>query len=603
MNKCLQRLTLLADDCDDPLRYDFRNFLDFVFREILQFDPPSDLIFDVADYMQNLPMSEDDKGRGQVQCQRLAGKSVVVAIFVVWLFYCNPDIKVAIICSTHDFAKRTVKFIRSMFNGHPLLHHLAPRLAADNRLEDYRKDQLDNEDTFVCGARTKYDIDASCKAFGITSVFTGIHPDIVIPDDVEVPENSGTVQKREKMHEKCKEFESLCMPGGLIMFMGTPQTIESLYLKYLDRRYVLRRWPAQYPDLHDESQCKGVSPMLLDKLSCGEVQAGDPTYPERFNEKELEVIEDIEGHIMYSLQYLLDPTMADEDRFPLKLSDLIIMDVAHDMAPSRVAWGTTEPLGKMIDHAGLSTDGFFAPVFVDKDWVPYAKTVMYVDPSGRGKDEVAYAVVKGTQGMLFVAAVGGFKGDGTSSAVMDKLAKIAWEHEVQVIVVEDNFGDGMYTKLLAPAVGKVCRAHVTGKRSTGQKEKRIIDVLGPLSRQHRLVWAKRVARNLELTKQYTHITYDRGSIQHDDQVEALAGACAEFTDMIQVDPEKMDENRKRRQVEDLARDFQQSWLRQARSGRAVISGMNLSEADQQRLRGMLVPRRPGYKGTRGWTRV
>jgi hypothetical protein len=604
MNQCLSKLIKLPGDCDDPLKYDFRNFLDFAYREVLLFDPPADICYDVADCMQNLSISEDGKARGQIQCQRGLGKSVIVAIFIAWLFYCNPDIKVAVICSTDDFAQRMVKFVRSLFDAHPLLQGLVPRIASENRLDDFKKDQLDNEKAFVCGARTRRDPDPSCKAFGIMATFTGIHPDVIVGDDVETPENSLTVLKRERIHEKCKEFESLIMPGGMILFMGTPQSIESLYIKYLDERYALTRWPARYPDPRDGSACNAVSSMLLRKLAEGEARPGDPTYVERFDEQELLVKEAIEGPIMFALQFMLDPTLADQDRYPLKLSDWIVMDVAMDMAPTRVMYGTTNPIGRMIDHAGLSTDKLYAPVYVDSsDYVEFKKSVMFVDPSGTGQDEVSYCVAKATQGMIFVAAAGGFKGDAKSDGVLRKLARIAWENDVREVVVEPNYGSGMYTKLLAPEVLKIHQCAVRDAAwSKGQKERRIIDVLGPLTRTHRLVVDPRVAKDEKLTYQYTHITYDRGCLQHDDRVEALAGACAEMADLVQVDPEQQDARRKQAQVEETARDFARSWERQAQMGRAISTGATVPY-DVAREIMQSMPRRPRSRGTRGWTRT
>jgi hypothetical protein len=601
MNECLQRLTLFEQNQDDPLKYDFRNFLDFVYREILRFDPPADLIFDVADYMQNAPMSEDNKARGQVQCARGVGKSVIVSIFIAWLFYCNPNIKVGVICSTDSFAKRMVKFVRSIFDGHEMLAHLVPRKMQDNVLDKFRKDQLDNETEFVCGSRTDRDPDPSCKSFGITATFTGTHPDVIIADDIETPENSLTVLKRERIHEKIKEFESLVVPLGMILFLGTPQTMESLYIKYLDPRYVMRRWPAQYPNPDDADACKNVAPLLLEKLRIGACHSGAPTYPERFNEAELEVKEAIEGPIMYALQFLLDPSAADADRFPLKIRDLIIMDVANDMAPSKIMWGSTNPLP--YDHAGLSTDKCLGPVYWDREqWVEFTGSVMYVDPSGRGSDEVSYAVVKFVDGMLFCPAVGGFKGDGTSDAVMNKLARIAWEHDVKRVVVEENFGSGMYTKLLQPVMMKYSSAiAVEEVKSTGQKEKRILDVLGPLTRQHRLVVDPRVIGNNTVIYQYTHITHERGALNHDDQVEALAGACAEFAEAVALDPDTQDSKRRDAEREAMARDFQRSWNKQARMGRSISIGSMLSQEEQNAIR-QRVTRHPARRGTGGWDR-
>ena len=601
MNDCLAKLTLTHEGTDDPLKADFRNFVWFAYTEILHFSPPADLIYAIADYMQNAPLSEDDVSRGQIQCQRGAGKSVLVSIFCAWLYYCNPNIKVAVICSTQEFSRRMVKFVRSLFDGHELLRDLVPRKAQDNILDDFRKDQLDNEDQFVTGARTQRDPDPSCRAFGITATFTGIHPDIIISDDVETPENSMTVLKRERIHEKCREFESLIMPGGMVLFLGTPQTIDSLYIKYLDHRYVIRRWPAKYPDLNQPKLCENIAPDLLKKLKMGVVSPGEPTYPERFNIEQLLVKEAIEGPTMFALQFLLDPTLADMDRFPLKLRDLIVMDVAMDMAPTKVLWGTTNPLG--YDHAGLDRDKIHGPVFVDKNWIEFSSSVMYVDPAGTGKDEVSFAIVKHIDGMLYCPLVGGFGGDGTSDAVMTKLAKICWEYDVQNVVVEKNFGDGMYAKLLQPVIAQYCHGvGVEQIHSSGQKEKRILDILGPVTRQHRLVVDPDVIRNHKLCEQFTHLTDEKGCLAHEDQVEALAGACAYFSEAVSLDPAVQEAKHRTNEKEKLSIEFQQAWMRQQKLGRSISIGSMMSLEDQRKYTNR-IGRLGARRGTAGWTRA
>lgn len=613
MNECLKKLTcnMVHVMADDLLRSDFRNFAHFIWSQVLNFSKPSPLQYDIADYMQECPVSEDGKARGQIQSLRGAGKSWLICVFIVWLLYCNPDLKIAVMCSKIDFGQRAIKFIRGLLH-HELLVHLVPLKATDNKWENYRKDMLDNLDEFGCGAITQHSSEPSVKAFGIFGTFTGIHPDIVIADDVEVPENSGTAKKREKIHEKCKEFESLVNPGGMVLFLGTPQTEESIYNEKLDQRYVCRRWPCRYPDPADKSACLNIAPWLLDNMRTGLANPGDLTYPERFDDQELLVKEAIEGTQMFALQYMLDPSLSDADRYPLKLSNLVVFDAAYDMAPSQVVWGTAKPV-TWLDSVGLQGDSFYEAAWASDEFLPYQMSVMYIDPAGRGGDSVAYAVAKALNGQVFISAAGGLAGkkgqDGAADAVLEKLAKIAFVNGVKKVIVEKNFGDGMYTKLLAPIMARICGPVAMEEvNSVGQKECRIIDVLQPLTQSKRLIIGHDVAKNDELWKQYTRLTRERGCLSHDDEVEALAGACSAVSEVVQIDPVKADSDRKAAAKRNMALEFQQSVQRGVtKDGRKVFYSGRMPTIDEQlaeRDRLNRHRRRMGWqggpRGTRGW---
>jgi len=121
---------------------------------------------------------------------------------------------------------------------------------------------------------------------------------------------------------------------------------------------------------------------------------------------------------------------------------------------------------------------------------------------------------------------------------MTKLAKVAALHDIRRVVVETNFGDGMFEKLLQPHMVKYCGpVQIDSKRSSGQKELRILDTMEPLVYNHRLVLDTRVAKDIDLMTQYTRITRERGSLKHDDRLEALSGACSELSDLAVLDPE------------------------------------------------------------------
>lgn len=164
MNECLIKLCKYEENQDDPLAADFRNLLWHIWTKanVVPGNPePAPLQYDIADWMQNLPVASDGVARGQVQSMRGAGKTYIAAAFAVWLLYCNPNIRITILASTDDFAKRLVRFIRSVITGSDLFQHLIPR-KADTSLDG--KDQADNEKEFQCGGITVRSTEMSVRS-------------------------------------------------------------------------------------------------------------------------------------------------------------------------------------------------------------------------------------------------------------------------------------------------------------------------------------------------------------------------------------------------------------------------------------------------------
>lgn len=569
----------------DPFKEDFRVFASYIWQDCLRLPEPAPIQYDIADYMQNLPVSSDGIRRGQVQSMRGAGKTYLAAAFVLWKLYCNPDLKILVVSSTTKRAREFVLLCRQIIDKGELIHSLKPRLASEN--SPTGKDQVDNAEAFDVGSLTKPAKDPSLTSYGIFSTFTGTHPDIIVSDDIETPENSLTFEKRERLHTSAMEYESLINPKGTILYLGTPQSEESVYLK-LERSYPIRRWPCRVPNPKDESACRNLAPYILNLKA----PINAPTYPERFDEDQLLEKESIYGPSIFALQMLLDTTLSDADRYPLKLKDLIVMDLNTEVAPSRVVWGTTTKIP--FESVGLGGDRMYGPGYYEENYLEYNTGVMFIDPSGRGADETAYAVVKVLNGMLFVLDIGGYQG-GHSEAVMTKLAKTAAMHDIRRVVVETNFGDGMFEKLLQPTMIRYCGpVQIDSKRSSGQKELRIIDTLEPIVYNHRMVIDTRVAKNMELMTQYTRITRDRGSLRHDDRIEALAGACAELSNLVVLDPEVRAQEIEEAQKLAMAKQ----WVADAKT-KGFNSARLFGQTTTKRWGSPLLnPQRRGY----GWSR-
>ena len=212
---------------------------------------------------------------------------------------------------------------------------------------------------------------------------------------------------------------------------------------------------------------------------------GEPTDPARFSDFDLLEREASYGRSGFALQFMLDTRLSDAERYPLKVSDLIIMDIPTQEAPEKVSWSSdSQYIVEELPNVAFNGDHYHKPMFMSSEFVEYTGSVMCIDPSGRGKDETGYAVVKMLNGYLYVRRCGGIAG-GYSEEALQKLAVIAKEEQVNEIIVESNFGDGMFNQLFMPVLNKVHPVTMSEVRHNKQKERRIIDVLEPVMNQHR----------------------------------------------------------------------------------------------------------------------
>jgi len=204
---------------------------------------------------------------------------------------------------------------------------------------------------------------------------------------------------------------------------------------------------------------------------------------------------------------------------------------------------------------------------IDGDFLPYTGSVMAIDPSGRGTDETTYAIVKILNGFMYVQECTGLPG-GYSKDVLEKLAQEAKRHKVNLVLVESNFGDGMFLELLKPYLRKVYQVTTEDVRHNIQKEKRIIDTLEPVLNQHKLVVSPRLIeqdyRSVEhlpaekrnqyrLFHQLTRICREKGALIHDDRLDVLSMAVGYWVEAAGI---TADEQMKARRDELLERELE-----------------------------------------------
>ena len=548
-----------------PQLKDFRNFLYLVWKH-LNLPDPTPLQYDIAEYLQHGPK------RSVIMAFRGVGKSWITSAFVVHQLLLNPSKNILVVSASKnrsdDFSTFTLRIIQEI----PILQGLKPS-------ENQRFSKI----AFDVGPAPASHA-PSVKSLGISSQLTGSRADIIVADDVEVANNSATQGMRDKLDEQVKEFDAIVKPldTSRIIFLGTPQCEDSIYNKLRERGYKSRIWPSEYPDESEATNNYGgdLAPLIADDIN--EETVGTSTEPLRFTDLDLEERKMSYGRTGYSLQFMLNPKLSDADRYPLKINDLIISDVDVDLAPEKIVWSSDpDNTDRELPNVGLAGDRFRRPSSTVGDMIPYSGSVLSIDPSGRGKDETGYAVVKMLNGQLYVPDAGGIRG-GYDEKTLKQLGAIAKDNKVNIVVIESNFGDGMFMELIKPLFRTTYPVTIEEVRHNKQKELRIVDVMEPVLNAHRLVVDPKVITNdyrsaltypieqqtrYMLMYQLSRITRDKGSLVHDDRLDALSIAVGYWTQQMAANADQSMVDRQQELLHKELQDFTDSFHK--RNNKAV----------------------------------
>ena len=551
------------------VRKDFRLFLIIIWRH-LGLPDPTPLQLSLAQYLQAGP------DRCILMAFRGAAKSWIAAAFVLWLLWCDPSRKVLVTSASLKRAVDFTTFCLRLLREVPILKHMAPG----------SKDRQSSTSLDIRGVQP--DQAPSLSAKGVNGQITGSRADIIVADDVETSENSLTSVMRDKISEAVKEFDSVLKPGGRVIYLGTPHDEECLYTKLTDRGYSTRIWPALFPDAEMQGKYgEKLAPYILDCVRKDALRVGHTTEPSRFTDIDLGKRRLSLGDSEFTLQYLLDTSLSDRDKYPLKLKELMVLPLDSARGPQVTTWGMGEAK-KHLPTMGFGGDYLHAPAFVSSDTAPYTRIVAASDISGRGTDETCMIVMAELNGFLYALAIYASQ-EGYAPETLKAMASMCVSYGVHQFYYEGNFGDGMFGNLFALALKEAWdRANENRKpearggtemvevKSSNQasKEKRILSVLEPITQQHRLVLAESLIEadykllgkygeefrhKYSLMWQYTHVTRERNSLANDDRLETLAMACAPFADAMGIDPVGMAvRQRAEQQEEELEEMFMEA---------------------------------------------
>lgn len=541
----------------EALREHYALFEDFLYdcmTELMGFNC-TELQIDIGRFLQS------DTRYGMIQAQRSQAKSTIVAMFAVWQLIHDCKHRILIISAGSEVAGEIANWVIQIIMNWDILECLRP----DRQHGDRASSKAFDINWQLKGAEKS----PSIACIGITANMQGRRADLLIPDDIESSKNGTTETQRQALEHLSKDFTSICQKGR-IMYLGTPQTVDSIYNNLPARGYQIRVWTGRVPT-NEEARHYGetLAPYIKQMMDDPKNQIGGgvdgtrgvPTDPVLLGEEALTDKELDQGSAYFNLQHMLNTELSDELRHPLKAKNLVVMNFGLDKAPGEITWLPSPDKLIPTDGKFTSKPAFYRPFQTSTQLYEFEGKHMYVDTAGGGEngDETVAAVTYFLHGYIFLAEILKLRG-GYSPENYELLSKLAMKHQVNKIDVEKNFGYGAFAAAWRPILLKTyqdnghtgCPA-IEDVWESGQKELRIIDCLEPIMARHRLIVHEDIIdydvesvtkypidqrETYKLFHQMAKISREKGSLIHDDSIDAVAGSCRYWVEMIAVDETK-----------------------------------------------------------------
>jgi hypothetical protein len=183
-------------------------------NELLGFTTPAHhkkIIAFLVDTLENAPR------RALLLAFRHSGKSSVAGIFAAWALSVRPTMRILILSAETNLASRMVSHIKHILENHPACADMTPTLKKEwgaHKITIRRPIGI-REPSVLCQ--------------GIHGNITGARADMIICDDVEVPNTSNTAAKRTQLRERLRELDFILAPDGAMIYIGTPHAHDTIY--------------------------------------------------------------------------------------------------------------------------------------------------------------------------------------------------------------------------------------------------------------------------------------------------------------------------------------------------------------------------------------
>lgn len=418
---------------------------------------------------------------------RGSGKSTLVGLFAAWRLVRDAATRILVLAADDALARKMVRNVRRIVERHPAAAGLKPAKA-----DQWSSSQF----TVVRPVELR---DPSMLAKGIGANMTGTRAEIVICDDVEVPNTTATEAKREELRERLGEIDYILVPGGACLYVGTPHTTDSIY--------------AASPLPGDADARPFLDGFARLELPVTD-EAGRSRWPERYDGARLERMRRRSGPAKFSAQMMLKPVPKD----------------AATLDPARLVAYDDELVGAEANGAPVLTLAGRRLVAAQCFWDP-----AFAGPGG--DDSVVAAVFADEAGHYWLHRVlylahhdgrddaedecDGLLGMPEATRQCRQVARFLRDFHLPGVAVESNGIGAFLPSLLRDALRRErVRAAVAAHASTGRKAQRILDALdAPLAaghlHAHRSVLGGRFVKDMR--------SWSPRGRSRDDALDAVAG--------------------------------------------------------------------------------
>lgn len=526
----------------------FREFRDFAYvgMRFLGFSL-TDMQADIADFMQHGPRKK------MVMAQRGEAKSTLAALYTVWCLIQDQNCRTLIVSGGEQQASEVATLVIRLIETWPLLCWL--------KADPSRGDRTSYTAYDVHCELKVLDKSPSVACVGVSANLQGKRADLLIPDDIETTKNGLTQTERAKLLTVSKDFAAICTHGQTL-YLGTPQTKDSIYKTLPARGFEVRVWCGRIPSVEmQEKYGETLAPYILALVDAGfqrtgfgiDGTLGQSTDTGRYSEEDLIEKELDFGPEGFQLQYMLDTSLLDAMRTKIKLSDFLVYGGDSNFAPDTFMWAG-DRRNQYPEVESVPAEKLFMPNATGTEMLPYKHKLMVIDPAGCGGDEISYAAGGAVSSYIHLFSTGGYQG-GVTTENIDKLLDLAIEMDIPDILIESNMGHGTVEMLFVNRLAErqIAGIGVRGMYNTTQKERRIIDTISPVTRRHRLVVHYRAIEDdtascmaysrdkrwlYSALQQLANINYERGCLAKDDRADAIAMLVTELNGHLVEDESK-----------------------------------------------------------------
>ncbi len=423
---------------------------------------------------------------------RSCGKSTLVGLFAAWLFARDPDLRILVLAADLALARKMVRNVKRIIERHPVTTGLKPD----------RADQWASE-RFTLN-RTRELRDPSMLARGISSNLTGSRADVIVCDDVEVPNTCDTADKRADLRERLGELDFILTPGGTRLYVGTPHSWHSIY--------------AAVPCVdagEDRAFLDGYARLEVPVMTA----AGESAWPERFPLAEIGAMRRRAGPAKFDSQMMLRPVNIAQGR--LDPGGIRFYIGAHALDP--VTGGAV--IGDCAMRRGIA---WWDPAFGKQGGDRSVLAIVFTDESG------AY--------WLHRLVILNRKGDDAEAGETDEASRQCAEvaaHlgalQIRRICIEINglgrFLPGILRKTLAKTHPGCAVAEISSRRPKALRIMEAFDAVlaSDMLYAHESIKKTPFMRDLrEWRPDLPGVQNGGGGVKHDDCLDAVAGAISEL---------------------------------------------------------------------------